>query len=299
MLGSAAVGPDLIIRRRVIRQEDLLLIRELVEQEGARGRSHISNRLCEVWNWRQANGRFRQIACRDLLRRLEARGLIELPAALRAARRTGYRNQTQAPDLLNCEPLQGTLGEFDDELRVELAGGSKLLGLYKGLVGTHHYLGYQQAAGAQLKYIAYFQDRPIACLSFGPAAWKISPRDQFIGWSAQDRRQNLPWVVNNDRFVILPWVQIHCLASFLLGAVVRRLRRDWQSTYGHHLALVETFVEKARFAGSAYAAANWTCVGETVGRGRNDRTHAEAALLKNIWLYPLRRDFRVVLRQGE
>ena len=293
------MDPDLVIRRRVIRQEDLLLIRELIEQEGVRGRSHISNRLCEVWNWRQANGRFRQIACRDLLRRLEARGLIELPAALRAARRAGYRNQTQTPDLLNCEPLQGRLGEFDDELRVELAGDSKQLALYKGLVGTYHYLGYQQATGAQLKYIAYFQDRPIACLSFGPAAWKISPRDQFIGWSAQDRRQNLPWVVNNDRFVILPWVQIHCLASFLLGAVVRRLRRDWQSTYGHDLALAETFVEKARFAGSAYAAANWTCVGQTVGRGRNDRTHAEAAPLKSIWLYPLRRDFRVVLRPGE
>jgi hypothetical protein len=195
--------------------------------------------------------------------------------------------------------LQGRLGEFDDELRVELAGDSKQLALYKGLVGTYHYLGYQQAAGAQLKYIAYFQDRPIACLSFGPAAWKISPRDQFIGWSVQDRRQNLPWVVNNDRFVILPWVQIHCLASFLLGAVVRRLRRDWQSTYGHDLALAETFVEKARFAGSAYAAANWTCVGQTVGRGRNDRTHAETAPLKSIWLYPLRRDFRVVLRPGE
>jgi Domain of unknown function (DUF4338) len=195
--------------------------------------------------------------------------------------------------------LQGRLGEFDDELSVELAGDSKQLALYKGLVGTHHYLGYQQAAGAQLKYIAYFQDRPIACLSFGPAAWKISPRDQFIGWSAQDRRQNLPWVVNNDRFVILPWVQIHCLASFLLGAVVRRLRQDWQSTYGHDLALAETFVEKGRFAGSAYAAANWTCVGQTVGRGRNDRTHAEAAPLKSIWLYPLRRDFRVVLRSGE
>jgi hypothetical protein len=299
LLGSAAVDPDLIIRRRVIRQKDLLLIRELVEQEGARGRSHISNRLCEVWNWRQANGRFRQIACRDLLRRLEARGLIELPAALRAARRAGYRNQTQAPDLLNCGPLQGTLGEFDDELRVELAGDSKQLGLYKGLVGTYHYLGYQQAAGAQLKYIAYFQDRPIACLSFGPAAWKIGPRDQFIGWSAESRRQNLPWVTNNDRFVVVPWVQIKCLASFLLATVVHQLRRDWQRIYGHDLALAETFVERERFAGSAYAAANWVCVGQTAGRGRNDRTHAEAAPLKSIWLYPLRRNFRAVLCQGE
>ena len=290
---------DLIIRRRVIREADLLLIRQLIEREGVQGRSHLSNRLCQLWDWRQANGRFRQIACRDLLRRLEARGLINLPPPLRGARQVGYRNRTQAPGFLNCAPLQGRLGEFGDGLSIQRVGDSEQLALYRGLVGAYHYLGYQQATGAQLKYIAYFQDRPIACLSFGPAAWKIGPRDQFVGWSAESRRQNLPWVTNNDRFVIVPWVQIKCLASFLLATVVRQLRRDWQRIYGHDLALAETFVERERFSGSAYAAANWVCVGQTVGRGRNDRTHAEAAPLKSIWLYPLRRDFRVVLRQGE
>lgn len=289
---------DLVIRRRVIRQEDLLLIRELIEQEGTQGRSHLSNRLCELWNWRQAHGRFRQIACRDLLRRLGARGLIELPPRLSAARRAGYRNQTSTPDLLNCAPLQGELGQFRDELSIQLAGDSKQLALYKGLVGTYHYLVYQQATGAQLKYITYFQDRPIACLSFGPAAWKIGPRDKFIGWSVPSRRQNLAWVINNERFVILPWVKIKSLASFLLARVVHRLRRDWQSIYGHDLALVETFVEKERFTGCSYAAANWICVGQTAGRGRNDRTHAEAIPIKSIWLYPLRQDFRPLLCHG-
>jgi hypothetical protein len=293
------VDQNLIVRRRVILEADLLLIRQLIELEGAQGRSHLSNRLCELWDWRQANGRFRQIACRDLLRRLEARGLIELPPRLRAARRVGYRNRTNAPDFLSCAPLQGRLREFGDELSIQLVGDSEQLALYRGLVGAYHYLGYQQATGAQLKYIAYFQDRPIACLSFGPAAWKIGPRDQFIGWSAESRRQNLAWVTNNDRFVIVPWVRIKCLASFLLATVVHQLSRDWQRIYGHGLALAETFVERERFAGSAYAAANWVRVGQTVGRGRNDRTHVEAAPLKSIWLYPLRRDFRVVLRQGE
>jgi hypothetical protein len=293
------VDQDLVIRRRVIRREDLLLIRQLIEREGAQGRSHLSNRLCEIWDWRQANGRFRQIACRDLLCRLEVRGLIALPPRLNAVRGAGYRNQTRTPDLLNCAPLQGALGELRDELSLQLVGDSKQFALYKGLVGTYHYLSYQQATGAQLKYIAYFQDRPLACLSFGPAAWKIGPRDQFIGWSAQARRHHLRTVVNNDRFVILPWVQINGLASFLLARAVHRLRRDWQTVYGHDLALVESFVEKDRFAGAAYAAANWIVVGQTVGRGRNDRTHAEAAPLKSIWLYPLRRDFRAVLCQGE
>jgi hypothetical protein len=292
------VDQDLVIRRRVIRQEDLLVIRRLIEEDGAQGRSHLSNRLCELWNWRQANGRFREIACRDLLRRLEARGLIELPARLSTVRRVGYRNQTRTSDI-NCAPLQGSVGEFRDELSLQLAGDSQQVALYRGLVGTYHYLAYQQASGAQLKYITYLQDRPIACLSFGPAAWKIGPRDQFIGWSGQGQRQNLRWVVNHERFLILPWVQIKGLASFLLATAVHRLRADWQRVYGHDLALVESFVEKERFAGSAYAAANWICVGQTLGRGRNDRTHAEAAPLKSIWLCPLRQDWRVVLCQGE
>jgi hypothetical protein len=293
------VDQDLVIRRRVIRPEDLLLIRELIEQEGDRGRSHLSNRLCEIWAWRQGNGRYRQIACRDLLRRLEARGLIELPPRLRAARRAGYRNRAQTPDGLNSAPLQGGLPEFRGELSIELVEDSKQLALYRGLVGTYHYLGYQQATGAQLKYMAYVADQPVACLSFGPAAWKIGPRDKFIGWSPQIRGQNLPWVVNNDRFLIVPWVQIKSLASFLLGKVVPRLGRDWRAIYGHDLALAETFVEKDRFAGTAYAAANWICVGQTLGRGRNDRTHDQAAPIKTIWLRPLRADFRPFLCQKQ
>lgn len=289
---------DLVIRRRVIGQSELLLIRQLIEQEGAQGRSHISNRLCEIWDWRQSNGRFRQIACRDLLRRLEARGLIELPARLRAARRAGYRNRTSPPELLDCGPLVGELPTFRSQLRLELVQSPQQLALYRGLVGTYHYLGYQQATGAQLRYITYIAERPIACLSFGPAAWKLGARDQFIGWPAPLRQQNLQWVVNNERFVILPWVQIKCLASHLLSRVVRQLPGDWQRLYGHGLALVETFVESQRFAGTSYAAANWICVGQTVGRGRNDRTHAQAAPIKAIWLRPLRRDFRSFLCQA-
>jgi hypothetical protein len=293
------VDQDFVIRRRVIREGDLLLIRQLIEEEGAQGRSHISNRLCEIWNWRQANGRFRQIACRDLLRRLEARGLIELPPKLCEARRAGYRNPTSTPDLRDCLPLRGRLREFQSQLGIQLVQNSKQLALYRGLVGTYHYLGYQQATGAQLRYIAYFQDRPMACLSFGPAAWKIGARDQFIGWSAQARQQNLRWVVNNDRFVILPGVQIKCLASYLLGRTVRQLPGDWSRVYSHDLALVETFVENPRFAGTAYAAAGWICVGQTLGRGRNDRTHEESAPVKTIWLRPLRGDFQSFLCQEQ
>jgi hypothetical protein len=292
------VDQDLVIRRRVIRQQDVLLIRQLIEQEGAQGRSHLSNRLCEVWDWRQSNGRFRQIACRDLLGQLERRGLIELPPQLRAARRAGYRNQIQKPEGINCARLSGELREFRDRLNIHLVENSGQLALYQGLVGTYHYLGYQQATGAQLKYLVYLLDEPIACLSFGPAAWKVGPRDRFIGWSAQARKDNLHAVVNNDRFLILPWIQIRGLASLLLSQAVRGLGQDWPSVYGQDVVLAESFVEKERFAGKAYAAANWICVGETLGRGRNDRTHAHQEPIKTIWLCPLRPDFRAVLRPG-
>ena len=285
------------MRRRVIQPADLELIRQLIVAEGTQGRSHLSNRLCELWDWRQANGRYRQIACRDLLRRLEAKGLIQLPPALRAARRAGYRNTTRLPELWEATALVGPLAQFRPQIELRLVQDAAHHQVYAGLIGAYHYLGYQQATGAQLKYLVWYADRPIACLGFGPAAWKVASRDHYIGWSAQARPERLAWVVNNDRFLILPGVQIPHLASYVLGATLRRLRADWQQVYGHDLALAETFIEADRFRGCAYAAANWVCVGQTQGRGRNDRAFAQALPVKTVWVYPLRADFRAVLCQ--
>ena len=288
---------DLVIRRRVIKPADLVVIRQLIEAEGAQGRSHLSNRLCELWDWRQANGRYRQIACRELLRRLQAKGLIQLPPPLRAARRAGYRNTTRLPELWDAVALTGPLAEFRSQLKLDLVREAAHARVFAGLIGAYHYLGYQQATGAQLKYLVWYADRPIACLSFGPAAWKLAPRDHYIGWPAHARQARLDWVVNNDRFLIVPGVQIRHLASYVLAATLRRLRADWQAVYAHDLALAETFIEADRFRGSSYAAANWVCVGQTQGRGRNDRTFAQALPVKTGWDYPLRADFRSVLRQ--
>jgi len=283
------------IRRRQIRRQDLLLIRELIGAEGHRGRSYISNRLCEIWDWRQENGRFRQIACRDLLRQLERKGLVKLPPMLKPARRAGYVNRVPALDLLDQRSLAGSLPSMREELRIDLVEGAERARLFKGLIGTYHYLGYQQANGAQAKYLVRYRERPVACLSFGPAAFKVAARDQFIGWSVSQRQARLPWVVNNDRFLVLPWVEVPNLASWVLSRCVRRLRCDWQRVYHEDLVLVETFIEKERFRGSCYAAANWTCIGESCGRGRNDRLHQESLPIKTHWLYALRPDFRHVL----
>ena len=288
---------DLVLRRRVIQPADLALIRQLIEAEGALGRSHLSNRLCALWDWRQANGRFRQIACRDLLRRLETKGLIRLPPPLCAARRAGYRNATRPPELGDTVALDGPLAEFRPQLKLELVREAGQARIFAGLIGAYHYLGYQQATGAQLKYLVWSADRPLACLSYGPAAWKVAPRDRYIGWSAPARQAHLDWVVNHDRFLIVPDVTIRHLASYVLAATLSRLRADWQAVYGHDLALAETFIEADRFRGRCYAAANWVCVGQTQGRGRHDRTFAQALPVKTVWVYPLRADFRAVLSQ--
>lgn len=290
---------EVVIRRRRIGPEDLELIRQLIVEEGARGRSHISHRLCQIWDWRQANGRFREIACRDLLRQLDARKLIQLPAMLGPARRAGYKNVVSAPELLDPVRTEGCLKELRDRMELRRVDGCQQLRVFNGLIGAYHYLGYQQPTGAQLKYLAYYEHRPIACLSFGPAAFKIAPRDRFIGWSVRQREERRPWLVNNDRFLILPWTKVPNLASWLLSGCLRRLRTDWQQVYGHDLALCETFVEQDRFNGRSYAAANWICVGRTQGRGRNDRLNQAGLPIKSIWLYPLRTDFRRLLCGSE
>jgi Domain of unknown function (DUF4338) len=289
------VAEELFIRRRRIGPEDLQQIRDLVRREGERGRTHLSRRLCQIWDWRQANDRFREIACRDLLRQLEARDLISLPALLKAARRRGYRNAVHPFQGLGQPLPEGWRNDWPQRIELTLVQSRPQRQLFNSLIGTYHYLGYQQPTGAQLQYLAEYQSGPIACLSFGPAALKVGPRDQFIGWSVRHRQERLPWLVNNDRFLILPWAQVPQLASWLLGVCLRRLRIDWQKVYRHDLALCETFVEQGRFEGSSYAAANWICAGQTQGRGRNDRLNQGGLPLKTIWLYPLRRDFHPLL----
>ena len=286
---------ELVIRGRVIQPGDLAVIRQLIVAEGARGRSHLSNRLCELWDWRQTNGRYRQIACRDLLRRLAARGLIQLPPPLSTGRRPGYRNRTRPPELWDSVAWAGPLAQFRPHLQLRLVQDAAAAKLFAGLIGAYHYLGYQQATGAQLKYLAWYGERPVAALSFGPAAWRLAARAHYLGWSPPGRAARLAWVVNNERFLILPRVRIPQLASYLLGATLRRLRADWQQVYGHDLALAETFIQADRFRGSAYAAANWLCIGQTQGRGRNDRACVRALPVKTVWVYPLRADFRAVL----
>jgi len=244
---------EIRIRGRSITRADLKLIRYLLRTEGHLGRTHLSQRLCRLWDFRQANGAYREIACRDLLRQLEQRGHIALPALLKKpSRQAGYRNHTVLPQALETSPLAGRLDHFARPT-IELVSRTPKEKFYNGLIGALHYLGYGQGTGEQLKYVIFLKARPLAAIGFSAAAWCVACRDHFIGWNDQARQKNLPLVINNHRFLILPWVNIANLASWILAQVARRLRQDWQTLYAHDLVLVETFVEKKRFHGPAPA----------------------------------------------
>jgi hypothetical protein len=281
---------EIRLRGKLITPSDLELIRDLLRTEGHRGRSHLSRRLCRLWDFRQANGAYREIACRDLLRQLEQRGFITLPAPLRKARQVGYRNQTLFPSL-ETAVVEGRLDHFSG-LTVALVSRTPREPLYNSLIGAYHYLGYGQGTGEQLKYVISWQQRPLAAIGFSAAALRVACRDRFIAWDDQTRQKHLHLVVNNHRFLILPWVRISNLASWILARVTRRLCDDWRARYAHDIVLVETFVEKNRFHGTCYRAANWLCVGETVGRGRNDRFSTTVLPIKQVYLYPLTQHFR-------
>lgn len=277
-----------------ITEEQLTELQTLLDQEGKQGRTHISKRLCELWNWRTANGHLRDITCRQYLRRLEERGIIALPNMLRSGRKAGYHNRvkllTHTEDLFHYS-FHGSLNQ-QPQLRIEILRGTTKEQIYKRLIVSYHYLGYNQQAGEQLKYIVYAGDAEIACVGFGASALKIKSRDDYIGWNRTIQQRNLQKIVNNNRFLILPWVQVKHLASYVLGNVLRRLRQDWWEYYRREIVLVETFVDCERFRGTCYKAANWIYVGKTQGRGRNDRANAYARTVKDVYLYALLKNFR-------
>ncbi len=272
-------------------QSDIHLIRRLIKSDGNKGRTHISKQLCEQWNWRTPNGQLRDITCREVLRKLDNRGLIELPPMLRAARKPGYKNKTKLSTHINTSPISYSLSDLSP-LSIVLVRGTNREKLYNALIDKYHYLGYHQGSGEQLKYIVSTDDRPIACIGFAGSAFKIAPRDNFIGWTDQARKQHLSKIINNNRFLILPWVTVHNLASYVLGSVARRIRTDWFGYYKREIVLLETFVERDRFLGTCYKAANWLYLGQTKGRGRNDRHTRRLLPVKDIYVNPLCKDFR-------
>jgi hypothetical protein len=274
---------------------DLAEVRRIIDTGPELTRWAISRRVCEVFSWRKPDGGMKEMSCRVALLRMQADGLILLPPPRRRnGNGKGYARRTPGaePELPLCLPVK-ELGDLHLEL-VTTKAASRLWNEY---IDRYHYLGYRRMPGAQLRYLARAHDRIVAVLGFAAAAWKVASRDAFIRWTPEQRERNLHLVVNNARFLILPWIRCEHLASKLLALAARRLPGDWQARYGYQPVLLETFVEMPRFTGTCYKAANWVLLGQTQGRGKLDCHHRQTLPIKGVWVYPLDRRFRLRLSQ--
>jgi hypothetical protein len=293
------VDQSLIVQGRRLDGAELQHLRQWVKEHAGWSRRRLSVELASRWGWRNGAGQLKDMAARTLLLKLHQRGLLELPARRQAPTN---RMRCVAAELALAEEPPDEIGcALEDLGPLQLTEVSRDVterAWIKRVLGRFHYLGFSGAVGENLQYvISDGQGRRLACLVFGAAAWKCQDRDQFIGWSAEQRERNLALIANNTRFLILPSVQVRRLGSWILGQINRRISQDWRAKYGHRVVLVETFVEQARFAGTIYRAANWQRVGGTTGRTRQDRHTCIEVAVKDIYVYPLCRSFREVLQQ--
>lgn len=274
---------------------DIEFILALLSASPPLNRARLSRAVCERLNWRRADGRLKEMSCRVAMLRMQADDLITLPPP-RNARPVIYRAH---PDIERAVLEPPIVPAVDlARLSVDLVSVKRDSLLWNAYIQRHHYLMHQLMPGAQLRYFVRAAGQVIALLSFGASAWKTKPRDEFIGWTHDERQRNLHLIVNNARFLILPWIKCRNLASRTLALISRRLPHDWYTRYAYRPVLLETFVEKPRFTGTCYKAANWQYLGDTQGRGKLDRLHRNAEPVKSIWVYPLVSDFRRHLCNG-
>jgi len=282
----------MVMQGREVSGADIGLIRDLLVDYPHWGRTRLSEELCQRWGWRNAQGRPKDMAARTLLLKLERGGHIRLPPRQRPSS-NGLRNRHVPVVASATDPIRGALRDLRPLTVSVVAPGSPDLRLFNGLLAHGHYLGHRNTVGENLRYLVRDrQGRPVACALFGSAAWQCAQRDTFLGWDRAARERNLPRLTNNTRFLVPDWVAVPHLASHVLGLITRRIRADWQVKYGHPVSALETFVDRSRFQGTCYRAANWQRLGATRGRTRNDRAHRIRAAVKDVYLYPLTADFR-------
>ena len=284
---------ELIVQGRVIAEKDIAQITEMMISNPEWGRSKLSKELCHLWDWRNQKGTLKDIACRSLLQKLEGKGYITLPER-RSTPHSRMRDKRNIQLPMPSSSIASTLAQAKP-LNIEIAKAKTTNAkLFAVLLAQHHYLGYKGSVGEHLSYLIW--DRAgglLGCILFGAAAYRISPRDEFIGWNEEQRRRNLALISNNMRFLLLK--RIPHLASHLLGKIARQISMDFQEKYGHEVVMLETFVEIRRFAGTCYRSANWIALGQTMGRGRNSQGKKPSLPVKAIYVYPLKANFREIL----
>ena len=273
---------------------DLAHIQELLGRQPALNRAQLSRQVCQDLGWRNGGGQLQAMSCRVALLRMEKDGLLQLPKPLK---KNG--NGRTVPGLTAASALRAPVREpvaALEPLQFQSVRTQADSRLWNELIQRHHYLGYRPLSGAQMRYLIWSgEGRLLAALGFGASAWQVKPRDQHIGWTHQQRASGLHRIVNNARFLILPWVKCSGLASRILSGIVKPLRVDWSLRYGYQPVLLESFVETPRFTGTSYRAANWIKLGQTQGRGKLEKHHRQIGPRKEVWVYPLHPKFRQIL----
>lgn len=284
-------------RGRPVTAADVRFITELIARHAGESRRRLSARLCEAWEWRQPNGALRDMVARGLMLALWRAGHIELPqirqrpcnplVARVRPETVGVDRTPVCTSLRELGPLEFRQVRRTPEER-----------LFNSLLHQHHYLGYTQPVGEHLKFMVYAGTRPLALFAWSSAARHLGPRDRYLGWAPQLRRQNIRYLAYNTRYLIPGWVQVPHLASHLLSRMARMLPAEWEKVYGHPVYFAETFVDTTRHRGTCYRAANWVFLGRTQGRGKDDLTHRPNRTLKDVLGLPLITDFRERLLAG-
>ena len=285
-------------RGKHVSAEDIAFINALIAQNPADSRRALSKKLCRAWNWVQPNGALRDMICRGLMLGLHRAGHIRLPEKKNHPKNPFVDRKKPGKVKIDKSPINGRLSQIKP-FKYQQVRRTPAEKLFNSLIEHYHYLGYCHPVGEQLKYIVYWQKRPIACLSWSSAPRHIGCRDRFIGWSAKQRQKGLHLMAYNCRFLILPWVKVACLASHILANMAKIVFKDWLSVYSHPIYFLETFVDKQRFAATCYKAANWLYLGDTTGRGKNDQTHKQNRSIKAVWGYGLSKNFRSKLCEAD
>jgi len=302
---SDPVLPPLSFAGREFSSADLELIRQITSDFAGLGITEIARTACELLEWKRPSGGLKNPECRRLIEQLAGQGLLRLPER-RGRGAPGPRRVARTARGESPAEICGSAGEFAP-LRLEVVRGGKAdhsgnHALFKELLDRHHYLGYRVPFGASLRYLVRSERAPekvLACLLWSSPAWRMAARDAWIGWNDGERARNLQYIVNNSRFLILPWVRVKGLASKILAACARQLPADWETLYGYRPLLLETLVDAGRFRGTCYRAANWIALGQTSGRGRMDREHAaHGEAVKDLYVYPLCRQVQQRLRSA-
>jgi hypothetical protein len=285
---------ELHYRGRAISSQDIVHIQELIAANRGESRRTLSKKVCEAWQWKQANGALRDMVCRGLLLMLDRAGHIELPPVKFVPHNPLARRERPAPVHIDTTPVEGELRQIQP-LEFTQVRRSPDEPLFNSLMEQHHYLGYEQPVGEHLKYLVRAHGRPMACVAWSSAPRHIGARDRYIGWDQRARRRNIHFIAYNTRFLILPWVRVNHLASHILGRMAARISEDWQGKYGHPIWFLETFVDPERFRGTCYRAANWVVMGTTTGRGKQSNSYVPNRSIKQVLGYALTRRFRELL----